>query len=272
MEAKSGSYPIESRAGEIERLQIQAEAMAFDAGVMLDRIDVGPGWRCVDLGCGPGGICDLLAERIGAAGHVIGLDADPARLAAARRRVANLGLSNVSFVAGNAYDTGLPRDSFDLVHARFLASPGGGIDPLLAEALALTTPGGVIAFEEEDIDTLDCHPPHPAWDRLKRALEEVFTATGGEVRLARRLYRLMRRAGLADVCYQPFLLGVTSQDPMADFLPQTIESVRRVLLARGLIGSAELDEAVAACRRHLGDPETVWTTFLVAQVWGRKPA
>ena len=42
MSAPSGRYPIARRAGEIERLRVQAAAMEFDAGVLLDRIGVGP--------------------------------------------------------------------------------------------------------------------------------------------------------------------------------------------------------------------------------------
>ena len=38
---RSGSYPIARGAGEIERLRIQAAALGFDAGGMLDRIGVG---------------------------------------------------------------------------------------------------------------------------------------------------------------------------------------------------------------------------------------
>ena len=33
---RTGGYPIERREGEIERLRIQAAALEFDAGVMLD--------------------------------------------------------------------------------------------------------------------------------------------------------------------------------------------------------------------------------------------
>ena len=54
MPTRSGSYPIARRAGEIERLRIQAAAMEFDAGVMLDRIGVGRGWRCLDSAAVPG--------------------------------------------------------------------------------------------------------------------------------------------------------------------------------------------------------------------------
>ena len=55
-DAFSGSYPIESRAGEIERLRIQGDAMAPYTERMLDLIGVGEGWSCLDIGCGPRGI------------------------------------------------------------------------------------------------------------------------------------------------------------------------------------------------------------------------
>lgn len=269
---RSGFYPIERRAGELDRLYIQGATMAFDAGIMLDRIGVGPGWRCLDLGCGPGGILDLLGERVGPTGHVVGLDADPVMLEAARRWTAERGCGRVELVQGNAYHTGLPRASFDLVHVRFLAGTAGKPDELLREALALARPGGVLAFEEPDTDTLNCDPPHPAWDRLKKLLQDGFAAVGADTRLAKRLYRVFRHAGLEEVEYRPFLVGITSTHPMADFLPATIESIRGTIRTHRLVPEEELDRTLAACRRHLADPDTVFTTFLVAQVWGRKRA
>ena len=89
---------------------------------------------------------------------------------------------------------------------------------------------------------------------------------------AKRLYRLFRAAGLEDVRYRPFLVGITSGQPMADYLPATIESIRSTLIDRGILAAADLDATLAACRRHLADPDTVSTSFLTAQVWGRRPA
>ena len=268
-ETRSGHYPIERRAGEIERLHIQGQAMALDAAIMLDQIGVGPGWRCLDLGCGPGGIIDLLSARAGQTGRVVGLDADPVLLDHARARAH--AHANVEFVLGNAYHTGLPSGSFDLVHVRFVASTAGEPAALLREAIRLARPGGIVAFQEADISTLNCYPPHPAWDRLKRVLEQAFVCVGADVRLAQRLYQLARHAGLEDVHYRPFLVGVRSGDLMTDYLPATIESVRGTLLAKRLIALDELEAALAACRAHLADPDTVFTTVTVAQVWGRTP-
>src|SRR5204863_4359870 len=117
-QAPTGHYPIERREGEIERLHIQAAALAPDCDAMLERIGVGAGWACIDLGCGPGGITALLSARVGQSGRVVGLDADAAFLEHARRHAA----SNVNFVAGDAYCTNLTSGGFDLVHTRFIAS------------------------------------------------------------------------------------------------------------------------------------------------------
>ncbi len=267
----TGNYPIERREGEVERLRMQAAAIEFDAGVMLEQIGVSSGWRCLDLGCGPGGILELLSVRAGPTGQVIALDADPVFLEHARVLARDRRRGNIEFVQGDAYNTGLPRGSFDFVHVRFVASTVGRHQDLIGEAVALACPGGIVAFQEPDISTLKCYPPHAAWDRLAQVLEQVFVSAGNDVRLAQQLYQLVRRAGLENVQYRPFLVGFRSDDRMADYLPATVESVRRTILRHELIAEEELNAALAACRRHLADPDTVSTYVTVAQVWGRRP-
>jgi hypothetical protein len=60
-------------------------------------------------------------------------------------------------------------------------------------------------------------------------------------------------------------------DPMVDYLPSTIESVRATILKLGLLSELELPVLLAECRDHLRQPDTVFTTYTVAQVWGQKP-
>jgi hypothetical protein len=45
---------------------------------------LGPGQDAIDLGCGPRGTLDLLAERVAPGGRVAGLDADLVHVAMAR--------------------------------------------------------------------------------------------------------------------------------------------------------------------------------------------
>jgi hypothetical protein len=152
---------------------------------------------------------------------------------------------------------------------RFVASTAGDPETLLREAIRLARPGGTVALQEPDMATLNCYPPHPAWDRLKAALNGAFTTVGADIHLAQRLFSVVRHAGLDDVQYRPFLLGISSTHPMIDYLPSTVESLRGTIIDRRLMTDDDFDAALADCRDHLSHPDTVFTTYTVAQIWGR---
>ncbi len=266
----TGNYPLELRPGEINRLRIQSEALKFDAKTMLDKIGVAKGWHCLDLGCGAGGIMDLLSTSVCNIGYVVGLDSNPKLLNAAKEWTTTLGLKNTEFIRGDAYATRLPDESFDLVHIRFLLGTAGEPERLVKEAKRLTRKGGVIAIQEPDSSMLGCFPLHPAFDRLKQLLIKGFAVVGADLKLGRKAYHLISAEGLADVTYRPFILGFHNSDPMADYLPQTIESIRTTLISRRIASGEEIDRLIDECRNHLANPTTVSNSFLVAQVWGWK--
>jgi len=264
-ETFKGNYPIERRAGELERLRVQAAAMAPETHPMLDRFGPMAGWTCADVGCGPGGITDLLSNRVGPSGRVVGIDMDDEFLDIARAGAA----PNTEFRRGDAYATDPPSGMFDLVHMRFVASTAGDPERLIAEAARLARPGGIVALQEPDGTTLNCHPPHPAWDRLKTAFLGAFSGVGANLELGRELYAVVCRSGLHDVQYRTALLGVRSTDPMVDYLPATVESLRGTIVKLGLLSESDLESALAECRGHLAAPGTSFTMYTVAQVWGR---
>ena len=59
--------------------------------------------------------------------------------------------------------------------------------------------------------------------------------------------------------------------PLSLELPDgaTVESLRGTILKLGLLTEAELDNALAECRRHLARDGTSFTMFTLAQSWGR---
>jgi ubiquinone/menaquinone biosynthesis C-methylase UbiE len=93
----------------------------YAEGTHLLLLDAGlqRGMRVADLGCGVGMVTALLALLVGPDGPVVGIDQSAAQLAQAREQLNGSG-SNILFVEASATDTGLPRESFDLVYCRFL--------------------------------------------------------------------------------------------------------------------------------------------------------
>ncbi len=199
----SGHYPIDARPGELERLHLQSAALAPETERMLDLIGVTEGWRCVDLGCGPGGILELLSRRVGANGHVFGVDMNPNFLEVARAAA----LANVTLKLDDVYTTDLPPASFDFVHMRFVASTAGTPERLRAEAKRLAKRNGVIALQEPDGSTLNCYPAHQAWEELNDLFLRAFRGVGADVEIAKRLYHVAMQAGLSERTISAVYLG-----------------------------------------------------------------
>lgn len=264
-------YPIKTSAAEVARLRMQADLFRADADAMLERIGVGPGWRCLDLCCGVGGITDVLSRRVGPEGAVLGADVDAAKLAIARDWALANGLRNVAFERANAFATGLPAASFDLVHCRFALSVIPNGTGILDHMITLARPGGIVFVQESNARTMECSPPHPAWDRLLAAMVETFTRNGADVLLGPRLYAMFLARGLTELRVRPCLQALHAGDPMSMHLPATVEGMRESILALGTLASAELDELLAHLREHLSKPDTLTLSYTMVQVVGRTP-
>jgi SAM-dependent methyltransferase len=104
---------------EQERLIAQASSLEPHARWMLDHIAIKSGSKAVDFGCGPIGIMNLLSERVGSDGVVIGIEREPRFAAMARAELNARDLRNVQLVVGNALNTGLEKNSYDMVQCCF---------------------------------------------------------------------------------------------------------------------------------------------------------
>ena len=70
-------YVLGTSAHETSRLQRQADELLVANTTLIDRTTLGLGDVAIDLGCGPRGILEVLSDRVGPSGCVVGLDADP---------------------------------------------------------------------------------------------------------------------------------------------------------------------------------------------------
>jgi SAM-dependent methyltransferase len=265
-------YALGRDPEESARLQRQAEELRPDSVALLDRVGLGPGQQAIDLGCGPRGILDLLAERVAPGGRVTGLDADPSHVAMAREFTAQRGLASVRIVAADARHTGLPPGSFDLVHARTLLVNVPEPAEVLAEMVRLAKPGGWIASLEPDVGSPVCYPAHPAYTRIWELFRAAFSRHGADLLIGRRLAELYRQAGLQDIGVEARARVCQPGDSRRTIGPDLARGIHPVIVSLGLADQAELDALDHAVRTHLDDPRTLVIPHLSFLAWGRKPA
>jgi SAM-dependent methyltransferase len=266
-------YLLSDAASELERLRLQARVWEPEAEAWLDLLGPMLGWRCLDLGCGAMGLLGPLARRVGSGGRVVGLDRDPLQLRGARDFVAGEELANVEILEADAYGCGavLPDGTFDLVHTRFLFAPVGRDAQLLDEMWRLTRPGGIIAIQEPDSAAWTCYPPSGPWEQLKAAILEAFRRGGGDFDAGRRTFGMLRDRGAAEVRIRAAVIALPPGHPYLRLSIQFATSLRSRILEMGIMDATVLDEAIAGCERTAADPGSAGLSFVVTQVWGRKP-
>jgi SAM-dependent methyltransferase len=253
------------------RLRRQAEELQQESAWLFDRIGLGAGSRTIDLGCGPQGVLDLLSERVGPTGQVIGIERNRESVALAKRYVADRGLKNVAVVQGDATATGLPGASFDLIHTRLMLVNVPYVEAVVREMLRLARPGGVVASHEADYLSHFCDPPLRAWDRLFATFREYSSANGIDLFVGRRTHRLFREAGLVDIEVNPVIHVYPHGHNRRAIFWHFLQNVRDRILEQGLMAESEFSELTAELKEHLDRPDTLVVSHLFFQVWGRKP-
>ncbi len=86
---------------------------------LIERAGCRSGEQIIDIGCGAGATSIAIAQQVGAAGAVTGLDISPVLVAEATKRAATLGIENVQFVLGDAAVTPLATEQADCIVSRF---------------------------------------------------------------------------------------------------------------------------------------------------------
>jgi SAM-dependent methyltransferase len=269
--AHADEYFLGYRQVEQARLQRQAEELADEARWLLDRIGIRPGARVVEIGCGPRGCLDLLSERVGPGGSVVGVERNVDAVDLARKFVADHHLGNVEVLIGDARASGLPRNAFDLATARLVLVNVPEPQQVLAEMVALTRPGGMVALHEADWAPHVCDPPLRAWDRLFEVLLAYARANNIDLLVGRKVPRLFREAGLTDVRVNVLVHGYPFGHPRRGIFADFVENLRDRIVEHRLIEAEELRELIGELKRHLDDPNTFVVSHTFFQVWGRKP-
>jgi SAM-dependent methyltransferase len=126
-------------AGDFGRIAQHSEKEAAD---FVERLDIAPGARVLDIACGTGNLA-IPAARKGA--HVTGGDIAPSLLEQARRRAAAEGL-DASFEEADAEQLPFPDAAFDVVMTMFGAMFAPRPAMVAAELARVCRPGGIIAM------------------------------------------------------------------------------------------------------------------------------
>ena len=150
------------------------------------------GERLLDVGCGLGEAALALAEDLGDAGEVVGVDASEEMLRVARAN-ARSARSRVRLTVGDASSLQEPDDSFDVARCertlQWLADPSAAV----AEMVRVLRPRGRLSLIDTDWSTFAIDVGDEAL--AARVRDAMATERGRPSNVGRRLHDLVTAAG-----------------------------------------------------------------------------
>jgi len=273
MTQASASYVFGGEQDELDRLLGQAEDLKPESTWLLDNLNIQRGSRVADIGCGPIGVLDILSERVGVTGTVIGVEREARFAQMARDEIKRRGLQNVSIVEGDLLSAQLEAGSFDLVHERLvlLNVPQPNQQSIVAQMLSLVRPGGLIVVENWDRVSYLCYPEHASWRILNEAFREAVRPTNGEGATGRTLPWLLRDAGARDVKVKVHVRALEVGDPRRTHRLGLLDVTKPRILATGMLSEAEFDAHRREYAAILADQDNLVIDQLLVQAWGIRP-
>jgi SAM-dependent methyltransferase len=263
---KTGNYVHGYSDRESTRLRDQSRTLAE----LLHHDTVyPPGANVLEAGCGVGAQTIILARRSPAA-RFVAVDASADSVEAAKAAVAQAGIANVSFQVADVFCLPFPEASFDHVFVCFLLEHLSHPSEALQQLARVLKPSGTLTVIEGDHGSTLFYPYSAAAWRTIQCLIDVQAGTGADALIGRRLFPLLKSAGLRNVMVSPRFVYADGSRPewVEGFTKKTyiamVEGVREQALAKGLIDGQSWEQGIADLRTAAGPEGTFCYTFFKA--------
>ncbi|HYZ93045.1 MAG TPA: methyltransferase domain-containing protein [Actinomycetota bacterium] len=231
----------------------------------LERVGVGPGWRCLEVGAGRGSIARWLAEQVAPRGHVVATDMDLRLLDHLEGQRRFLEVRRHDIVADE-----LEPNAFDLAHCRHVLMHVSDAERALERMVGSLRPGGWLVVEEpvfcDPVVVTREHAAAGAYERVMRTFVDVMSSRM-DVRFGETAMRLVAQMGLDEFTVEETRLYAHGGHPGPITNMLTWEMVRNDLLEADGLYPDDLDVASAA----MLDPSFICSSPFLYGVFARKP-
>jgi arsenite methyltransferase len=170
-------------------------AISYGCGDPISLAALEPGQTVLDLGSGAGLDCFFAAKKVGAAGHVIGVDMTPEMIERARSSAQRLSLDNVEFRQGYLEELPVDSNSVDVIISNCVINLSPDKAKVFSEAFRVLKPGGKLAVSDIVTDG-------PLPEAIKKSLSAWAGCIAGALDV-KEYQAAIQSAGLADISVTP---------------------------------------------------------------------
>jgi SAM-dependent methyltransferase len=254
---------------ELERLKFQHTVWGHITRRFLDRLKVQRGWRCLDVGAGPGLVTCDLRELAGETGAVTALEPSQFYLDYLKQEADARGWKNIECVQGNAENTMLPPHSFDLIFIRWVIAFVPDPDRFLVPLIRLLRPGGIIALQDYYYEGLSLYPRGGPWDSMPDVVRAYYRFGGGDAYIAGKIPAIFRNHSIELIDFTPNCLSGGPSSSVMEWAHRFFSLHVPLMAEHGVISRPQAEALMNDWEAHRQNPDALFFSPLVVDVAGR---
>jgi len=244
--SKAGAPEVRRMAAFLEERSRSTDMHAVNAAVCRMLVP-GPSDRILEVGCGSGVLCRMVATDIQPDGCVVGLDISRRFLIEAQKYAFQEGVADqITFECGAGESLPYINAAFDSAFAARLLLHTIDPDAVVHEMVRVVKPGGRVVIMDWDFDSIVVD--HPERELTRRLLHWRNDHHGGDNWSGRQLWRRMVSAGLQSLAVQPVVTVVHNE---AEGLTQSLWRAAQVSRDNGAISPDEHDDWVDILKERI---------------------
>lgn len=258
---------------ELERLRLLDEVWDQEVEEFLDRLNLAPGSRVLELNCAFGFDLPRLARRVGASGEVVGVEPDPMVAQECRKLVKARGLNRIRIALGDEALDPIPEGPYDAI---FCSWKPGRRQPaptelrvLLRRARRLVTHSGRIAVFEFHHEGIRMFPFSPALERVVAALRDSRRKEGWDTAAVCRLPGEFTAAGFMFESAWPRQKAEAPGSATYRWIEQLLQERGRQLVDKLILTEEEWKAFLQEWEQRRIDPKTLLFSPQAVGVLGR---
>jgi len=265
------NYLLGVNQQELERLQFQHTVWGSVTRKFFDRLGVQKGWKCLDVGSGPGLVSMDLRDLVSESGEVTALEPSPFYLDRLKEQVTERGWTNVKFIQSTAEDAPLPARCYDLIFTRWVIAYVPDPEKFLVRLIGSLRPGGIIALQDYYYEALSLFPRGGAWDRMPDVVRAFYRSSGGDAYVTAKLPAIFRKHGLQLLDFTPTCLAGGPTSGVMEWAHRFFSTHIQAMVDKGILSQEEAHAVQADWNGHRENPNTIFFSPLVVDVAATLP-
>lgn len=255
-------YVFQNTKDETERRRLQAIEAIFDPSSQRRILAAGikPGSVCLEVGAGAGSLMRWLAQQVGQSGRVTAVDINT--------RFLTNPPANVTVVEGDVRTLNLERESFDLIHTRYVLVHIPEYEKVLDSLWNALKIGGALVIEEPDFTAYRglSGVEVESFDKVHQAILRMYKDKGVDPALGSKLPKLFQSLGAKNLSIENDSPPSPGGGALARMMGQSADLLKDKYLATGCVDLKDL----AAYARFTQNPDSSAVYYTTISAVGHK--